>query len=121
MRFYALRGANSVASNDAVSIREATAELVQTLLERNSLQPSDLVSCLFTVTNDLDAEFPAAAAREIGLSGVPLLCAREIPVPDSMPHVVRVLVHYQLDGDHTPEHVYLGATKSLRPDLGSAQ
>ncbi len=63
------------------------------ILARNALAAEDLVSCIFTLTPDLDAEFPAVAAREMGLSGVPLLCAREIPVPGALPHVIRVLIH----------------------------
>lgn len=110
-----------VAANEAAAIREATAELVRELMARNGLAPDELVSCIFTVTEDLDAEFPAAAAREVGLDAVPLLCAREIPVPGSMPRVVRILAHYLAAEGHVPEHVYLGEAQSLRPDLGSAQ
>lgn len=121
MRLFAIRGATSVEANEADAIRSATASLVTELMERNGLVPGDLVSCVFTVTEDLDAEFPAAAARAIGLDRVPLLCAREIPVPGSMPRVVRVLAHYHSSDDHRPEHVYLGEAQSLRPDLGSAQ
>ena len=94
MRLFALRGATSVASNDASAIREATAELMREILARNSLTPEMAVSCLFTTTDDLDAEFPAAAARACGFENVPLICAREIAVPGSMPRVVRVLMHY---------------------------
>jgi chorismate mutase len=121
MRLIALRGANTVAANDAESILAATDELMRTLLERNGLGPDDLVSCLFTLTADLDAEFPAVAAREMGLSQVPLICAREIPVPGSLPRVVRVLVHCYPPGDGEPQHVYLGAASRLRLDLEGAQ
>ncbi|MEI6448257.1 MAG: chorismate mutase [Actinomycetes bacterium] len=121
MRLFAIRGATSVEANEADAIRSATAAMITELMQRNGLAAEDLVSCLFTVTEDLDAEFPAAAARAIGLDRVPLLCAREIPVPNSMPRVVRVLAHCYSSEDHTPEHVYLGEAQSLRPDLGSAQ
>lgn len=121
MRLYAIRGATAVDANEADLIREATAELVLELMGRNGIAPDDLVSCIFTVTEDLDADFPAAAAREAGLDRVPLLCAREIPVPGAMPRVVRILAHYHADDDHSPEHVYLGDAQALRPDLGSAQ
>ena len=65
-------------------------------------RPSDVVSCIFTATDDLNAEFPAVAARALGFDRVPLLCAREIPVPRSMPRVIRVLIHYHADDDHEP-------------------
>ena len=76
---------------------------------------------IFTCTDDLDAEFPAVAARELGLDQVPLLCNREIDVPGAMQRVIRLLAHYYAAADHEPEHVYLGETKRLRADLHSAQ
>jgi chorismate mutase len=121
MRLYALRGANSVESNTRESIIGATAALMQELMARNELAPDQLVSCIFTVTEDLDAEFPAVAARNIGLNAVPLMCAREVPVPGSLPRVIRVLVHYYDEESHRPRHVYLGETRVLRADLESAQ
>jgi len=120
-RLFALRGANSVRSNQADEILAATNELMHELIDRNGLEADDLVSCIFTLTEDLDAEFPAVAARRMGLQHVPLLCAREIPVPGSMPRVIRVLVHYYGSEDHTPAHVYLHGARSLRSDLDSAQ
>lgn len=121
MRLFALRGANSVESNTRESILVATAELMRELMARNELGPDQLVSCIFTVTEDLDAEFPALAARNLGLNAVPLICAREVPVPGSLPRVVRVLVHYYASDDHQPRHVYLGEARTLRADLESAQ
>ncbi|MBV8429607.1 MAG: chorismate mutase [Solirubrobacterales bacterium] len=121
MRLFALRGANSVESNTRESILGATEALMRELLERNQLGPEQLVSCIFTVTEDLDAEFPAVAARNIGLNKVPLMCAREVPVPGSLPKVIRTLVHYYAPEDHQPRHVYLGETRVLRADLESAQ
>jgi chorismate mutase len=121
MRLFALRGATSVERNDAQQILDATSELMQAIGERNGLTPENVVSCIFTVTNDLDAEFPAVAARGVGFDRVPLLCAREIPVPGSMERVIRVLIHYYADEAHRPEHVYLGAAKALRADLDAAQ
>jgi chorismate mutase len=120
-RLWAVRGAVQASTNEARPILDATDDLMRALLERNSLEPADLVSCVFTMTADLDAEFPAVAAREVGLDAVPLLCAREIPVPDAMPRVIRALMHYYAPGGHEPEHVYLGATRALRSDLHSAQ
>ena len=121
MRLFALRGAIGVESNDAGQILEGTAELMRTILERNGLSTGDVVSCIFTVTDDLDAEFPAVAARAVGFDRVPLLCAREIPVPGSMPRVIRVLIHYYAPEGHEARHVYLGEARSLRADLESAQ
>jgi chorismate mutase len=121
MRMYALRGATTVEANDGRQILKATEELMLELLNLNGLAPDDLVSCIFTLTDDLDAEFPAVAARNMGLERVPLLCAREIPVPGSLPRVIRVLVHYQQADDHTPHHVYRGEAKKLRLDLHGAQ
>ena len=121
MRLVALRGANSVWENTAEAILGATDELMREILKRNGLGADDLVSCIFTLTPDLDAQFPAVAAREMGLSSVPLLCAREIPVPGALPQVIRVLIHgYKPDGT-PPEHVYLGDAVKLRLDLQGAQ
>ncbi|HWF33777.1 MAG TPA: chorismate mutase [Solirubrobacteraceae bacterium] len=121
MRLYALRGANSVEANEADAILGATDELMRELMERNALGAEAMVSCIFTLTDDLDAEFPAVAARRLGLDQVPLLCTREVPVPGSMPKVIRVLVHYYGAEDHEPRHVYLGEARALRLDLESAQ
>ena len=121
MRLVALRGANTVPANEPAAILAATSELMRALLERNGLEPDDLVSCIFTLTPDLDAEFPAVAAREMGLSRVPLLCAREIPVRGAMASVVRVLIHCYPRGEAEPEHVYLGEARRLRLDLRGAQ
>ena len=122
MRLFALRGATTVAADEAAQILAATDELMRELMSRNGLEAEDMISCIFTLTNDLHAEFPAVAAREMGLSSVPLLCAREIDVPGSMPRVIRVLIHYQASaGDHKPQHVYLGDAARLRLDLEGAQ
>ena len=121
MRLVALRGAHTVSANASDPILDATEELMRALLERNGLVPDDLVSCIFTLTPDLDAEFPAVAARRMGLSGVPLLCAQEIPVPGAMPRVIRVLIHAYAPNGHEPRHVYLGDAAALRLDLQGAQ
>ncbi len=120
-RLFAVRGAVQAAANDAKAIVAATTDLVRELLERNDMEPEAMVSCLFTTTDDLDAEFPAVAARELGLASVPLLCCREIPVPGSMPRVIRAMVHYYAPAGHTTAHAYLGATRELRSDLHAAQ
>jgi chorismate mutase len=121
MRLFALRGANSVEANQASAILDATDRLIREMMARNALQADALVSCIFTLTNDLDAEFPAVAARRLGLDKVPLLCAREVPVPGSLPRVIRVLMHYYAPEQHLPRHVYLGEARLLRADLESAQ
>jgi chorismate mutase len=120
-RLWGVRGAAQAAHNDAESILGATRDLMSALIERNGLRPASFVSVIFTCTDDLDAEFPAVAARELGLDRVPLLCNREIDVPGAMERVIRVLAHYYAAADHEPEHVYLGETKRLRADLHSAQ
>src|ERR1700761_1967267 len=121
MRLYALRGANQANANERTEILSATDELMRELMSRNALEAEAMVSCIFTLTDDLNAEFPAVAARNLGLSRVPLLCSREVPVPGSLPRVIRVLVHYYADDDHEPRHVYLGDARALRADLESAQ
>jgi chorismate mutase len=121
MRLFALRGAISVERNGAQEIHEATSELMREIMQRNSLAPRDVVSCIFTATDDLDADFPAAAARALGFEAVPLLCAREMAVPDSMPRVIRVLIHYYAQDDHRAKHVYLREAGALRSDLQAAQ
>ena len=119
MRVVALRGANEVTENTAEAILSATDKLMREILSRNPLGADDLVSCIFTLTPDLDAQFPAAAARAMGLSSVPLLCAREIPVPGALPNIIRVLIHAYMD--RPAEHVYLGEAAKLRLDLAGAQ
>jgi chorismate mutase len=118
---FALRGAISVDRNDAKDILDATTELMKTIMERNALTPENVISCIFTATNDLNAEFPAVAARAVGFESVPLLCAREIAVPRSLPRVIRVLIHYYAEEGHSSKHVYLREAGALRTDLGAAQ
>src|SRR5690242_18519353 len=121
MRLHALRGATTVHANEADAILDATDALMRAVLDRNGLTAEDLVSCIFTLTEDLDAEFPAVAARRMGLSTVPLLCAREIPVPGALPRVIRVMIHAYAHDGHEPQHVYLGEARALRLDLEGAQ
>jgi len=117
----ALRGATSVERNEAEQILAATGELLRALIERNRLDPEAIISCIFTVTDDLDAAFPAQAARQLGLTAVPLLCAREIPVPGSLPRVVRLLMHCYGAERAAARHVYLREAAALREDLEGAQ
>ncbi len=120
-RLFALRGANSVERNEADAILDGNRQLMRELMQRNGLTPESMVSCIFTLTDDLDAEFPAVAARRLGLDQVPLLCAREIPVPGSMPHVIRAagpLLRGR--GPRAPARLPREA-RELRSDLDAAQ
>lgn len=117
-RLRALRGATTVGRNDAASIIAGTSELLAEMLNRNEVASEDLVSVIFTTTRDLTAEFPAAAARKLGISAVPLLCAQEIDVPGAVPRCIRVLMHVYTNRDHDGmQHVYLEDAKQLRTDL----
>jgi chorismate mutase len=120
-RLFAVRGAVQAEANEAAAILSATEGLMRELMTRNEIGPEQMVSCLFTTTADLDAEFPAVAARRAGMESVPLLCAREIEVPGAMPQVIRTLVHYYAPPGHSPAHTYLGAARELRSDLHAAQ
>ena len=120
-RLYAVRGAVQADANEAAAILAATEQLMHELLTRNQLEAGGLVSCLFTTTGDLDAEFPAVAARNLGLDDVPLLCAKEIDVPGAMPRVIRVMVHYYAPVGREPAHTYIGPAQALRSDLHAAQ
>lgn len=118
-----VRGATTVAADEPELILQATRELLEEILEENeNMKPEDIASALFTVTDDLASTFPAQAARQMGWGLVPMLCAREIPVPGSLPKVIRVLVHWNTE---TPQdgitHVYLRDAVKLRPDLVAAQ
>jgi chorismate mutase len=121
VKLRALRGAITVEANEPEAILDATEELVREVMARNGLAPGQIVSCIFTCTQDLNAEFPAVAARRLGLSAVPLLCAREIEVPDSLPRVIRLMVHCYADDASPPQHVYLREATALRKDLQGAQ
>jgi chorismate mutase len=120
-RLYAVRGAVTAESNDVDSILDATEKLLKELIARNELERDRMVSCLFTSTDDLNAEFPAVAARRLGLDTVPLLCTRELDVPGAMRSVIRVMLHYYAPEGHSPAHTYLGDAQQLRADLDSAQ
>jgi chorismate mutase len=121
VKLRALRGAITVDTNSGQAILDATEELVSAVMERNSVAPEQMVSCLFTCTPDLDAEFPAVAARKLGLSGVPLLCAREMDVPGALPRVIRLMLHCYADDGTPAQHVYLREAVALRRDLEGAQ
>ncbi|MCB0857055.1 MAG: chorismate mutase [Solirubrobacterales bacterium] len=120
MRVAAIRGAVQ-AENSSEAVLSATEQLMHEIIEANELDPGLMISAIFTTTEDLDAEFPAAAARRMGLNDVPLMCAREIPVPGAMPGVIRVMLHTYVPVDRKVRHVYLGDTRNLRADLDAAQ
>jgi chorismate mutase len=114
----ALRGATTAAANEPEAIVDATVELLDEMFKRNGVHHDDLVSLIFTATPDLTAEFPAAAARRLGISDVPLLCAREIDVQGAVGLCIRVLVHLYSERDYASlRHVYLGRARQLRTDL----
>lgn len=112
-----MRGATTVEADDADAIRARTAELVSEVLLRNALCSDDIVSVVFTATPDLTADFPAAAARTVGLSTTPLLCAQEIPVSGAVARCIRVLMHCYLPNGGHARHVYLHGAGQLRLDL----
>ncbi|MGI9862191.1 chorismate mutase [Moorella naiadis] len=114
-RVRGLRGAVDVPKNTPPAIIAATAGLLREIVARNNLLVEDIISAFFTVTPDLNAAFPAAAARRLGWVDIALMCATEIPVPGSQPGIVRVLIHAY--SDQEPVHVYLGRAAELRPDL----
>ena len=118
MTVRAVRGAIQVDANERDDILKGTAELVTEVLERNNIDPEDLISIVFTATPDLTAEFPAYAARQLGITDVPLLCASEIDVAGAMPRVVRLLALVESDRPRDDvRHVYLRGAQHLRTDL----
>jgi chorismate mutase len=117
-RIRALRGATTAEADEANAIVAATAELLREILGRNGVSPADVVSVLFTATEDLSAAFPAVGARSVGLEEVPLMCAREMAVPGSVGRCIRVMMHlYTKRPAGELEHVYLRGASRLRSDL----
>ena len=118
MAVRAVRGAIQVADDTREEILEGSAELVRAVLERNDLTADDVISIVFTATPDLTAEFPAYAARLLGLTDVPLLCASEIAVPGALPRTLRLLAHVETDKPRADlRHAYLRGAAALRTDL----
>ncbi len=114
----AARGAIVVGQDTSERVLDATGRLLQAMLDRNGVAAGDLISILFTATDDLRSAFPAESARRMGLGTVPLMCAREIPVEGAMPSVVRVLMHFHSDRPlEDVQHVYLDGAESLRDDI----
>lgn len=118
MRIWALRGAITLESDTRSQVQAQTQRLVKEMLARNDIAHEDIVSVVFTATEDITADFPAAAARELGLGDVPLLCARELTIDGGMPLCVRILMHAYTDRARGElHHVYLDGARSLRDDL----
>jgi chorismate mutase len=114
----AIRGAIQVQANTTEDVLAGSARLVRAVLERNELTQDQLISILFTATPDLTADFPAYAARQLGLTDVPLMCAVEIAVPGAMPKVIRLLAHVDTPRERSElAHVYLEGAAALRRDL----
>lgn|SRR5437762_1804866 len=111
-----IRGATTVEQNDRAEILAATKELLELLIEKNDLHKEDVASAIFTVTDDLDADFPALAARALGWTEVALICMREIPVPNSLGKCIRILLHVNTERSASEiQHVYIRGAVSLRP------
>jgi len=117
MFFYALRGATTVDTNNSEEIISKTKELLVEIITKNCLDNDQIVSIIFTATTDLDAVYPAVAARELGMNGVPLICCQEMYTANSLPKCIRMLIHVRSVCDVKPFHVYLRDAISLRPDL----
>jgi chorismate mutase len=118
MAVRAVRGATQVDADQRDQVLDATTELLTEVLKRNALTDEDLISVVFTATPDLHSEFPAYAARQMGITDVPLLCAAEIDVPGAMPRVLRLLAHVETDRPRAElRHVYLRGAAALRTDL----
>jgi chorismate mutase len=113
-----IRGATTVEHNTREEILAATTEMLQILIQRNALQAEDVASAIFSVTDDLDAEFPALAARKLGWTEVALMCSREIPVPHSLRKCIRVLLHVNTTRSAAEiQHVYIHGAVNLRPSF----
>ena len=113
-----IRGATTVEKNDREGILAATKELLQLLIEKNHLHMEDVASAIFTMTDDLDADFPALAARDLGWTEVALICMREIPVPNSLRKCIRILLHVNTERSASEiQHVYIRGAVTLRPNF----
>lgn len=117
-KLWAVRGAITIKSDQAAAVLEASQELLETLIERNAIRDTAIVSIIFTVTPDIKSEFPAVAARKLGLTDIPLLCAQEIPKTGALPLCIRVLIHFYTELERSElKPVYLRDAVKLRPDL----
>jgi chorismate mutase len=120
MSVRAIRGAITVENNDATQIISSTADLLNKIVKRNNINVDDIISVFFTTTNELDAAYPAIAARQIGWTSIALMCSNEMHVPGSLEKCIRVLIHINSDKSNSElKHVYLEGAEVLRPDLKS--
>ena len=118
MAVRAIRGATQLDEDEKEHLLASVEELVTALLEQNGLTTDDLISILFTATPDVRSEFPAVAARRLGIGDVPLLCAQELDIAGALPRVVRVMMHAETERDRADvRHVYLRGSAALRKDL----
>lgn len=114
----AVRGAITVASNDSKSILNMTDELLRAIIKENSILKEDIISIIFSVTSDLNAAFPAVAARQMGFTDIAMMCTHEIDVPGSLRKCIRILMHFNTDKSNDEiKYVYLNDAIKLRPDL----
>jgi chorismate mutase len=119
LRTRGVRGAIVVKDNTREAIFDATVELLEEILQKNSIPTEEIASVFLTATTDIDAEFPAYAARRMGLTSVPLLCAQEMEVPGAMKRVIRILIHFNTEKKQSEIiNRYLGEAQKLRPDQG---
>ncbi len=120
LRCRGIRGATTVEANNREAILDATSELLTALVEANGIQPDDVASAFFTTTPDLNAEFPAVAARSLGWSNVALMCGHEMAVPGSLPMCLRIMLHVNTTRTQNEiQHIYLRGAQALRPDLNN--
>ena len=113
-----VRGATTIDRNEREDILVATRQLLALMVRTNGIEPRDVASAFFTTTSDVNAEFPALAARQLGWLDVPLLCGHEMSIPGSLPMCIRVMLHWNTDKRQQEiEHIYLRDAKRLRPDL----
>jgi chorismate mutase len=122
MRCLGIRGATTVEANTREAIVEATSELLGAMIEKNDVLAEDVASIIFTTTRDINAEFPAVAARSLGWTNTALLCAHEMDIPGALPMALRILLHVNTERTSSDiNHVYLRGARVLRPDLAAAQ
>ena len=113
-----VRGATTVGSNSRDEVLAATRELLGEMIQRNGIRPEDVASAIFTTTRELNAEFPALAARQLGWLEVPLLCGNEMEVVGALPYCIRILVHWNTDKPQREiHHIYVRGAETLRPDM----
>jgi len=118
----AVRGATTVVNNDAEEILNATEELLEAIVKENQINEEDIISVIFTVTDDLNAAFPAAAARRLGWTSTALMCMNEIAVPGSLKKCIRIMLHFNTEKSKSEiKHIYQRGAKVLRPDLQDKQ